>query len=132
MIWENFTLALSKYVQFSGRSRRAEFWSFALITTLFGVVAGLWDGLLFGKEYLQEVIDLLFLVPGLAVGARRLHDTGRSGWWQLIAFTGIGIIVLLFWFAEDGHLDDNEWGESPKYGAEEFEEIIREDEELIV
>ena len=47
------------------------------------------------------VAQLGFLIPGLSVGARRLHDTNRSGWWQLIALTIVGLIPLIIWFASD-------------------------------
>ncbi|EMY67904.1 PF05656 domain protein [Leptospira vanthielii serovar Holland str. Waz Holland = ATCC 700522] len=42
------------------------------------------------------------LLPSLSVGARRLHDTGKSGWWQLIGITGIGVLVLIFFWAQKG------------------------------
>jgi uncharacterized membrane protein YhaH (DUF805 family) len=54
---------------------------------------------------------LALLLPSIAVGARRLHDTGRSGWWQLLTFTIIGIILLIVWFASDGEKDANKYGE---------------------
>jgi len=49
-------------------------------------------------------------VPSLAVGARRLHDCGRSGWWQLLILTVIGIILLLIWWATEGSSEENEYG----------------------
>lgn len=53
---------------------------------------------------------LLLLLPSLAVGARRLHDIGRSGWWQLLIFTVIGIISLIVWWASDTSPTDNKYG----------------------
>ncbi|MEM1359681.1 MAG: DUF805 domain-containing protein [Bacteroidota bacterium] len=116
---EYFKLALSKYAQFTGRSRRSEFWYFTLVnmilsyglqglgfatgSSIFGTVAGL--------------VGLALLIPGLAVAVRRLHDVGRSGWWYLIALTGIGIFVLIYWFAQDSEAGANKWGPNPKTGA---------------
>lgn len=118
-IWNNFRLALGKFSQFNGRSRRAEFWGFFLITAIAGIIAGIWDETLFSRaEPFDALVTLIFLIPSLAVGARRLHDTGRSGWWQLIALTGIGYLVILYWCAQDGEFGDNKWGISPKYGSD--------------
>lgn len=129
MIWQNFMLALSKYFQFSGRSRRSEFWAFALISTLFTFAATFWDNLLFnGNDFFEDMVDFAFLIPSIAVGARRLHDTGRSGWWQLIAFTGIGIIPLIIWFCQDSDFDHNDYGDSPKYGLGEEDNTYPEDQ----
>lgn len=119
-IWDNFLLALSKFTQFDGRSRRAEFWSFWLITMLIGIVASRWDGMLFdNNEFFEGLVNLIFFLPTISVGARRLHDIGRSGWWQLIALTGIGCLGLLYWYAKDGDEYPNKWGISPKYGDTE-------------
>ncbi|MEM9930980.1 MAG: DUF805 domain-containing protein [Bacteroidota bacterium] len=110
-------LALNNSFQFKGRSRRAEFWSFVLVTMIFSAVAGFWDNALFnGNEYLENLLEIAFFIPSIAVSTRRLHDVGRSGWWQLIAFTGIGVFVLLYWYIKDSDHDDNEYGSSPKYG----------------
>lgn len=111
-------LALNKYFTFEGRSRRAEFWGFVLVTTLFTGAAAFWDSVFFnGGEHFGKMVDLAFLIPSIAVSARRLHDVGRSGWWQLLAFTGIGLIPLIYWFCQDSQLDPNEYGRSPKYGV---------------
>ena len=79
---------LSKYVDFSGRARRSEFWYFVLFTFLVGIVASILDGVL-GTDYDDRggglsvrSPALALLLPWLAVGVRRLHDTGRSGWWH--------------------------------------------------
>ena len=98
MIWKNFILALNNYLKFEGRSRRAEFWSFVLVTMLFGAAASFWDNIMFdGNEVFENMLNLAFLVPSIAVSTRRLHDIGRRGWWQLIALTGIGFLVLIYW-----------------------------------
>ena len=120
--WNNFKLALSKYADFTSRSRRAEFWGFALISSLIGLAASSWDSWFFAEGIkLDDIIDIILFVPTIAVGARRLHDTGRSGWWQLIALTGIGLIFLIVWFAQDGEYGDNKWGRNPKAVSDEMD-----------
>jgi uncharacterized membrane protein YhaH (DUF805 family) len=117
---EYFKLALSKYAQFTGRSRRSEYWYFFLVNLivgwgLSGLAAVTEMGLLTG---LSGLWSLAMLIPGLAVGVRRLHDTGRSGWWLLIALVPlIGAILLIVWFATDSAPGSNEYGPNPKTGA---------------
>lgn len=121
-VWDNFLTALNKYVDFNGRSRRTEFWSFVLVSFLFGVAANRWDEFMFGgRETVESLVDIALFLPSIAVGARRLHDTGRSGWWQLIALTGIGLIVLFIWWAQDGDHRDNKWGRNPKLAEDELD-----------
>lgn len=116
MIWKNFILALNNYLKFDGRSRRAEFWSFVLVTMLFGAAASFWDNIMFnGSEVFENLVNLAFLVPAIAVSTRRLHDIGRSGWWQLIGLTGIGFLVLIYWYVQDSDSNPNEYGTSPKF-----------------
>ena len=112
---EYFKLALSKYSDFHGRSRRSEYWYFVLVQF---VVSGLLSALstimgLFG--FMSFLFGLAMFVPGLAVAVRRLHDTGRSGWFLLLAFLPvIGVIVLIVWLASDGEPGPNEYGPNPK------------------
>ncbi|MDQ1681675.1 MAG: hypothetical protein QOH99_216 [Frankiaceae bacterium] len=89
---EAIKTCLQKYATFSGRARRPEYWYFFLFNFVLGFVAGLIDGR--NSSVLQIVIGLAFFLPSLAVGVRRLHDTGKSGWWILI-----GIIPILGWIA---------------------------------
>lgn len=106
---------LSKYADFSGRARRAEYWWFYLAYILVSIVAVVIDALI-GISILQWLVLLAAIVPTLAVGARRLHDTGKSGWWQLIGLVPlVGVIVLIVFFATDGHPGTNKYGPSPKY-----------------
>jgi uncharacterized membrane protein YhaH (DUF805 family) len=110
----------SKYVTFSGRARRAEYWWFILATILVSLVLGFIDGLLgLGGEFglLSSIWSLAVFLPSLAVGVRRLHDTDRSGWWMLISFLPlIGLIVLIVFFAQKGTDGANRFGPDPLRG----------------
>lgn len=85
---------LSKYATFSGRASRPEFWWFSLFQLLVLLVAAMFSDLLYGLS------GLGLMLPALAAGARRLHDIGKSGWWQLLMLTGIGYLVLLYWWVQ--------------------------------
>lgn len=67
------TTCLRKYVDFSGRASRSEFWYFTLA---YGIASNI--------PFIGAIISLALLLPSLAVSARRLHDTGKSGWWQVL------------------------------------------------
>lgn len=108
---------LQKYATFSGRARRAEFWWWALAILLASLALNLADWLLFGShaQPLSSLFSLAVLLPNLAVGARRLHDTDRSGWWLLIGLVPlIGLIVLLVFFVQDGTVGPNRHGADPR------------------
>lgn len=107
---------LKKYTVFGGRARRAEFWMYTLISAIISAVLSLIDLALGLTNVLSSIYGLAVLIPGIAVATRRLHDTNRSGWWQLIAFTIIGIIPLLIWFIQDSDPGDNRFGPNPKAG----------------
>ena len=104
---------LRKYATFSGRARRPEYWWFYLAYILTDIVLSTVDVILFSSEYgvLSPILNLGMLIPSLAVGARRLHDIGRSGWWQLLIFIPIlGWIVLIWWWTRPGDPQDNRFG----------------------
>lgn len=106
---------LKKYAVFSGRARRQEYWMFVLINMIISFVLGFVEGLLGGPGIIGYVYALAILVPGIAVSIRRLHDTGRSGWWLLISFIPlIGAIVLIVFMATNGAPGDNQYGADPK------------------
>lgn len=98
---------------FSGRSRRSAYWYAFLANMIVAFVLGFLSGLVDVLSILTSLYSLAFLVPSIALAVRRLHDTGHSGWWYLIALTGIGCIVLLIWFCQDSQ-PDNQYGPSPK------------------
>lgn len=94
---ESIRVCFSKYAEFNGRASLPEFWWW----TLFVILASLAAGIL--GESASALFSLGTLLPGLAVGARRLHDTNRSGWFQLLwLLPVIGWIVLIIWLAQKG------------------------------
>ena len=102
------------YADFQGRARRQTYWMYVLCNCVVAIVLGL-IGLVIGTKLLSNLYSLAVLVPGLAINARRLHDTGRSGWWQLIALVPVvGFIVLLIFLCQDSKPEANKWGANPK------------------
>ncbi|OTL18377.1 DUF805 domain-containing protein [Acinetobacter pittii] len=98
-----------KFADFKGRARRREFWYFELFCVLLSLL------LSFMNEDLATLAMLITLIPNIAVNVRRLHDIDRSGWWMLIALVPIvGVLLLLFWAAQEGNPSANQYGESPK------------------
>jgi uncharacterized membrane protein YhaH (DUF805 family) len=112
-------ICLHKYADFHGRARRSEFWWWALFTVIVSFVAGIIDAVLgtrtaSGNGLIGSIAELAMLLPSLAVGARRLHDTGRSGWWLLLWIAiVVGWVVLIWWWCTDSE-PDNKYGASPK------------------
>ena len=100
------TTCFSKYATVSGRATRREFWWFYLFFLLLSWFAQMAVG-----ANIASVVALVCFLPGLAAAVRRLHDIGRTGWWLLIAFTGIGIIVLVVFYATDSEKAANKYGE---------------------
>ena len=119
-----FLSALKKYAVFSGRAQRAEYWYFILFYILIFIGLSFIDGMTgsFSAEagigLLGGLYSLALLIPSLAVGVRRLHDTGRTGWWLLIGLIPlIGAIVLLVFFVQDSAPGENAYGANPKAAA---------------
>ncbi|MDQ6647254.1 MAG: DUF805 domain-containing protein [Pseudomonadota bacterium] len=105
------------YADFDGRARRTEYWMFFLANLIIAIVISL-VGRIIHLPVLSSLYSLAVLLPGLAVGARRLHDTGRTGWWLLIGLLPvIGWIWLLVLFAIEGDRGSNPYGADPKAGA---------------
>lgn len=117
---ENYTIVdwtvkvLKNYVNFEGRARRKEYWFFVLATLIAGIVLKIIGSILHLGDLLNGLLNLAVFLPSLAVAARRLHDTNRSGWWQLISLTIIGIIPLIIWLATETKQESNQWGKPAK------------------
>ncbi|QLG09546.1 DUF805 domain-containing protein [Deinococcus sp. D7000] len=114
------------YADFSGRARRREYWLFSLVNSLIYFVLAL-PFLLFSASAdgdpgalalvsagLAIVYTLAVLVPSLGAVVRRLHDTGKSGWWYLLAFIPLGSLVVLVFTLLDSEAGANKWGPNPK------------------
>ncbi len=104
------------YVTFSGRASRSEYWYWVLFAMLVALAAGILDSAIFADTKPQPiggVTSLILFLPGLSMGIRRLHDIDRTGWWMLIAFTIIGIVLLFVWACMRGTPGSNRFGPDP-------------------
>ena len=116
----NFPQAIASgfrnYVTFAGRASRSEYWYWVLFTIIGGIATLILDYAVFSDSDfspLNSIFNLVCFLPSLAVGVRRLHDIGRTGWWLLIAFTIIGIIVLIVWACQKSDPGPNAYGPEP-------------------
>jgi len=113
-----FILAMKNFRNFSGRARRKEYWMFFLFYMILAMVFSLVDIVLGLPAIFLNIFIIVMLVPTIAICVRRLHDTGRSGWWYLINFVPvIGFIVWLVFTVQAGEAEDNRFGPDPKAGA---------------
>lgn len=113
--------AMKKYVDFSGRARRTEYWMFVLFNVIFAIVALVIDNMLglasdsTGYGPLYTLFSLAILLPTWAVTVRRLHDVGKSGWWIFISLIPIiGGIWLFVLTLTDSQPGENQYGPNPK------------------
>jgi uncharacterized membrane protein YhaH (DUF805 family) len=108
---------LANYANFTGRARRSEYWFFMLALVLLNIAASILDAVLLSVGVFLSISLLAMLatlVPAIAVATRRLHDVGRSGWWQLVVFVPlVGWIIALVWFARAGDPGPNRFGPPP-------------------
>jgi|TARA_B110000914_G_scaffold181174_1_gene163565 uncharacterized membrane protein YhaH (DUF805 family) len=112
-----------KYVIFNGRASRSEFWWFTLFICLVTILTIIADLVIFGEEMLlmepyavvnfTNIFNIFIVLPSLSVTFRRLHDVNKSGWWLLLYFTLIGILVILYWNIKKGNEDENRFGLNP-------------------
>ena len=111
-----YIAVLKKYAVFSGRAGRTEYWMFVLFNFIFSLAASLIGILTFGILYIVAIVyGLAVLVPALAVGVRRLHDVGKSGWYYFIILIPIaGPIWFLVLMCTDSQPGDNQYGPNPK------------------
>ena len=102
------------YANFNGRASRQEYWMFFLFNMIFAIVIMGID-IILGLGFLNIIYSLVVMIPGIAVGIRRLHDIGKSGWMVLIVLIPcIGAFWLLYLMVQDSSPLDNEYGPSPK------------------
>jgi uncharacterized membrane protein YhaH (DUF805 family) len=105
---EWYLRVLQMYTVFEGRARRTEYWMFFLFNLIIGFVLGFIEGVVGGPGVLGIIYSLAVLIPAIAVGVRRMHDTNHSGWWILFP------IVNLIFALTDGTKGDNRFGSDPK------------------
>jgi uncharacterized membrane protein YhaH (DUF805 family) len=98
---------LQNYVTFDGRARRAEYWYFVLFNVIISFVLGFVGGML-RLNFLSSIYSLAILLPSIAVGVRRMHDVGKSGWFLLIPIYNLVLAVT------PGSAGPNEFGADPK------------------
>lgn len=103
---KSLSTCFSKFFDFKGRASRPEYWWFYLFSLLIG-----WGAMLVDRsQSLSLLVNLILFFPVTSAGARRLHDTNRSGWWQLLYITIIGIIPVIIWTASKGSEQENQYG----------------------
>lgn len=116
-----FKVVIKNFANFEGRARRKEYWYFILVNTIISFVLGLisgFSGLTFGDSgILDTIYSLLVIVPSIAVGVRRMHDVGKSGWYLLIPLYNLILATT------DGDIGNNEYGNDPKRAHNEINEI---------
>jgi len=106
---------LKNYAVFNGRARRKEYWMFNLFNTIFAIILSIVEVFIGLSSVLVGFYSLALLIPSLAVLVRRLHDTGKSGWWVLISLIPIiGSIILLVFTCLDSQEGENNYGPNPK------------------
>lgn len=138
MKWYNWYFeVLKKYAVFSGRAQRAEYWYFTLFNLIFLFVLTKLDmaiGTYIAESeagLLSGIYAIALIVPSLAVAVRRLHDTGKSGWWYFIILIPIIGAIAMFVFLIQDSTEDNRYGKNPKAKNNHNEEIINEMEKMI-
>lgn len=109
---DSIITVLSKYVDFSGRASRSEYWWAYLAAVIVGFGFSIIDGILFGWEYedpmwLSDIFNLVTFLPLLAAAVRRIHDHGKSGWFILVPFYNLYLIIT------DGQPQPNLYGQVP-------------------
>ncbi len=117
---EAISSGISKYATFSGRASRSEYWYWTLFAIIVAIVTVVIDIMIFpdmGIRPVNTIASLGLLLPGIAVSERRLHDLNRPGWWFLIAFTVLGLILLLVWDSTKGTTEPNQTGPVPIPGG---------------
>ena len=99
-----------QYFDFKGRTKVADFWKFVLVAFVINIVLSIVDSII-GVKVLSSLFGLAILCPMLGIGARRLHDTGKTGWFQLLNIIPlVGAIVLIIFWCQPSQNGANKWG----------------------
>jgi len=101
------------YANFNGRAMRSEYWFWVLFVFILGIFASIVDMILGTPNLTSSIISFALLLPGLAVGARRLHDINRTGWWLLIGLTVVGLLLLIYFYVQPSQPTANKYGPAP-------------------
>lgn len=127
---EAVSSCFSKYVTFSGRAPRSEYWWFMLFLMLGQIVFGIIDAMMFGTGpddggLLGVIFGLGVFLPALSVTVRRLHDIGRSGWWWWIYIIPlIGVIVIIVFACTKSQPGGNDYGPNPLTGDGDVADVF--------
>lgn len=114
-------VVLENYSNFNGRARRSEYWLFTLLSTIISIVLSVVFSLISPSlGLIGNVYSLAVFIPTIAVGARRMHDVGKSGWYQIIPIYGLILACT------EGEKGPNEYGADPKNQLEDINEIGKE------
>lgn len=106
-----YTDVIKKYAVFNGRATRKEFWIFFLINNFIGFVLNIIEGDAGNMGLISTIYSLAVLIPLIAVTVRRLHDSGKSGWWILIGLLPlVGFIILIYFLVQDSEAGTNTYG----------------------
>lgn len=105
----------NQYVDFDGRATREQYWMFTLWTFIIAIAVGIISTIFDLGNVPGNALSLVLLLPHIAFGARRLHDIGKSGWWQLLNLIPIiGWIIVLIWLIRQGETGPNQYGVDPR------------------
>jgi len=105
---------LENYCNFSGRASRSEYWWYALFTLLLGSVLSVIFGDGSVAYIISGVVSIALFLPGLGLAVRRLHDTGKCGWWVLLSLIPlVGLVILVIWMCQPSTPADNQYGPEP-------------------
>jgi uncharacterized membrane protein YhaH (DUF805 family) len=109
-----YTDVLKKYAVFNGRATRKEYWMFFLINNFISFILNIVEGDVSKMGLISTIYSLAVLIPLIAVAVRRLHDTGKSGWWILIGlFPLVGFIILIYLLVQKSEAGANAYGANP-------------------
>jgi uncharacterized membrane protein YhaH (DUF805 family) len=115
-----------KWIDFSSRSPRSEYWWGTLGATLIALIVSIPIGVVVGivsigmdfdaetaANFVTVPIQIFFTIAGIALGVRRLHDLNKSGWWMLLYLTIVGALVVIYWCCVKGEENENRFGPDP-------------------